>query len=565
MQANSHELFDKWRDEGSKIVAANLKTFREVVSQAKAFAQQNEDNMAAIFADLAADYAFAHHGGLFSSPDLDRLLVSIGKDLIPVRRHPSRSRSASPKRQHVLHVATGLPTIGGITSFIGRWIHQDAKRRHSVVFTRQLRLPVPENIRAAVSRSGGTITRLNGSPGTILGWASRLRKLAQAADFVVMHTSTHDVIPVIAFADARSRPPIIYINHADHVLSLGVPIIDMFVNLRTSGLHLSEYRRGVAAERNALLPTLVAEGRRSNSRAEAKRKLGLSDNSVVLLSVARKLKFRTVDGVSYAAAHLPILEKYENAVLITVGSGVQEDWTDDIRRAQGRIIALAEQEKPHLYFEAADIYVDSYPFVSNTSLLEAGCYGLPLVSRYPFPQGCEVLGADMPGLTGTLIRAETLDDYRGALSRLIEDVEYRLELGAETRKNIMAAHAGATWQQSLEDLYTRVSGMPRNDAPCCANDEMRIDELDMFMPHVHNCMADGRAPDVQDLVRSRLRLMPLEQRIRQWHALNRERGGEDWFGTLPYMVPEWLLCQTRPLWKGRLSNPASGRAADRAA
>ena len=37
---------------------------------------------------------------------------------------------------------------------------------------------------------------------------------------------------------------------------------------------------------------------------------------------------------------------------------------------------------------------NSFPIPSNTSLLEAGLYGLPLVTYYPFGDGCEVMGAD---------------------------------------------------------------------------------------------------------------------------------------------------------------------------
>ncbi len=449
----------------------------------------------------------------------------------------------------ILHVATGLTPIGGITAFISRWIRQDVDRSHSFVLTRQVREEVPRKVYEAITNNGGRVYRLNGAAGSITDWARRLRKISGGADAVVLHTSTHDVIPLLAFANKDGCPPIIYVNHADHVLSLGVSISNVFANLRQSGMELSRERRGVVAERNALLPTLIADVHRTRQRIEAKRQLGVPDDSIVLVSVARKLKFRSINNESYAGAHVALLEKHKNAILITVGSGVQEGWSDAILRVQGRIIALPEQDNPSLYFEAADIYVDLFPFVSNTSLLEAGSYGLPLVSRYPFPLGCEVLGADMPGFSDTLIRVENAYGYTAVLSRLIEDENYRLNLGEATRVKISETHMGMNWQRSVENLYERASACPMNDILVPAMDEMHIEDLDMLTPYVHNVMSDGRTRTLQELHDARLRIMPFRDCIHYWRRTAEGINGRRWLDRLLYIVPEWLLCQTRPLWK----------------
>lgn len=554
MRNPEDDPFGGWRHSGSITVRENFSTFCALVTEAERFERERDYDTAAIYADIAADYAFSHHPGVFASSRLEQLLARIAGNCIPpfrVTQKKEAERQGSPQR--ILHVATGLTPIGGITSLIWRWIKQDSDRCHSFVMTRQVKDEVPEYIRKAVADSGGRIHRLNRQAGGVISWAVRLRQISAAADLVVLHTSTYDVIPLLAFAGVE-RPPVIYINHADHVFSLGVSTSDVLANLRESGLQLSQQRRGVVFERNQLLPTPVDPRRRVRQRTTAKRQLGLPEDSIVLLSVARKVKFRTVDGLSYADVHLPLLEKHKHCLLITVGSGVQEDWPEAVQRAQGRILALAEQEKPDLFYEAADIYVDSFPFVSNTSLLEAGSYGLPLVSRYPFPPGCEVLGADMPGLAETLIRVGNIDEYTAALVRLVEDENYRMNLGDLTRKNICESHVGVNWQRSLEELYCRAIGLPRNRELSSFVDELRIEELDMFMPYIHNTMCDGRVRELPDLLRSRLRVMPLAQCARHWFNLSKGRGVGRWVDGMPYMVPEWVLCRTRALWKGFLSD-----------
>src|SRR5690606_12343399 len=96
--------------------------------------------------------------------------------------------------------------------------------------------------------------------------------------------------------------------------------------------------------------------------------------------------------------------------------------------AQNRIIALGERIDTAAYYQAADIYVDSFPFGSTTSLLEAGSCGVPLVGLFPFSERSAILGPGTPALARCLIRVRALHDYHGVLSRLILDGDLRREL-----------------------------------------------------------------------------------------------------------------------------------------
>ena len=94
---------------------------------------------------------------------------------------------------------------------------------------------------------------------------------------------------------------------------------------------------------------------------------------------------------------------------MAVGPGGRVDWSAAEREVPGQIVLVAETTETATYLDAADIYLDSFPFVSITSLLEAGQRGLPVVTRFPFGAGCEVMGADSPGIEPVLLRAETAE------------------------------------------------------------------------------------------------------------------------------------------------------------
>ena len=409
-----------------------------------------------------------------------------------------------------------------------------------MALTRQ-RHPVPAELQQAVDASGGRIHRVNATIGGVLTWARRLRDLAADADVVVLHVGNRDIVPVLAFADPVGRPKTIYIDHADHLFWLGVGIADVVAGLRGSGALLARRRRGIEPGRQALLPIILAPPARSVDRAEAKRRLGLDPDATMLLSVARAVKFRSIGGTSYAEAHLPFLRQRPGASLVVVGAGTRPDWADAIEAVGGRIVLHGERPDTALFYQAADIYVDSFPFVSTTSLLEAGSYETPLVTRFPYGEASGILGADMPGLAGTLIQTRSIEDYTAALLRLAEDPALRRDLGAATRAGIVRQHTGAGWQAEVERLYAQALA-PHDPPRCTAVDRPAFGEPDVLMHLVHDHPIPADA-----LVLSQLSLMPPDLRLRLWLRLlglgsgtaNRVRDA------VRCWLPEWLLVHLR--------------------
>jgi hypothetical protein len=379
-----------------------------------------------------------------------------------------------------------------------------------VVLTRQRSPEVPRPLADAVSRVGGHLYILETNFVGPIAAAQSLRKIARVADLIVLHLFPDDVVPLIAFANKNNLCPIVFNNLADHQFWLGVGISDVVAHLRESGSRLSEERRGIEQERGALLPIPIEPKSRSLPRWEAKERLGYSKDTVVILSIASPYKYTAITRPDFVEAIMPVLEKHRNAILVAIGPTHDDQWARGNLQTQGRIVPLGSRSDTTIFYEAADIYIDSFPYASNTSLLEAGSYGVPLVSYCPHAGEAEVLCAGAPGLTGTLIHVKDLEQYKAIVSNLIEDAEFRLRIGENTRKKIFDTHTGRGWNYWLQRLYNKAFSVLPITATLSTVDQMHIGELDVFLNHLYS----RNFLDLGVMIEGACRALPYTSRLR---------------------------------------------------
>jgi hypothetical protein len=528
--------FAEWREAGARLVPENFAAFRALVSEARRLAAAGRHDEAAAEATRAAYRAQRRHPGLFRSQELEDCLMAIGRATVA----PGRPRPRPDRIGRVLHVGTNMSVMSGNPKLIRRWIRLDTGRVSTLALTKQAPHQVPAPLREAVAASGGRIHALNAGPGGFVARARRLRRLAGQSDVIVHHGWENDVVPTLAFADGEGLPPVLYVNHGDHWFWMGACFADAVVSLRESGMRFTAERRGVEARRNLLLPTPLEPLRRTMERAEAKRRLGIEPDRVLLLSIAGAAKFRTVDGANFAEVHLPVLRAEPRAALIVIGPHGLEDWSAAVGESGGRIRVLPETFETAVFYQAADVYVDSFPFTSITSLLEAGSYGVALVSRSPFPERAAILGSDAPGLDGNLPTATTREEYVRILSRLVADDGARAELGARTQARIESLHHGEGWRRRLEEVYAGALALPPPGRPSApAADTMTIDDADAYLPVIH-----GRTWHSEWIDRYVVNSVPLAARWRCWRAA--ARAGHRDATPMRYLLPEWL--SARWIW-----------------
>jgi hypothetical protein len=452
------DLYDDLQMEA--VIEANSVAFDQLVAKAESGFRMHDWEAAAVYSQMAAHFAWCNHPGLFASRRLESILLRLGGR----REHKGNAHHANSKSTesptNVLHVLTKALSVGGHTRLVSRWIEHDAERVHSVVLTRQEGDPIPGFLEDSVLRSNGKISLLDEKPGGLLRRAKRLRRIAGRADLIILHIHPYDVVPIIALADRPNGPAVVFLNHADHVFWLGYSVSDLVAHVREGSLNTSLERRGITAERCCVLPIPLRLPSRTLSRADAKRVLGLDPTAIVLLSVASDYKFQTNGPPSFASVLLPVLQEHEKAVMVAVGPSHRGDWAEAAKKTKGRVRAVGINEDPGCFFQAADIYLDSFPFGSLTSLLEAGSHGLPLVYSHPYATALSLLRCDDLALESNGNAGVGLDAYRHKISELIKCADVRQRLGGSIKQSIVNTHMTPMWKDFLSSLYLKAAGLP---------------------------------------------------------------------------------------------------------
>jgi hypothetical protein len=338
---------------------------------------------------------------------------------------------------------------------------------------------------------------------------------------------------VIALARGSGSPPVILINHADHVFWLGTTVADVLSNMRESGRRLAAARRGVDAAHSLVMARPLMPHGRAMSRAEAKRELGVHPDQVLLVTAADASKYRPVGPTSFLGLVAPVLEIHEDALLLAAGPRPHDAWAEAARRTGGRVRALGRLPDVATLQQAADIYVDSFPFSSLTSLLEAGSFGTPTITYRGHPGDCGVLGADTPGVDEHMFSPSNPEDFQRALSALIADPERRAEVGERTQRAIREAHTGERWHRAMAAVYEHAARSPGPPPPGSAPRETGV--LDALVCRVME--QTGLSHGASGALRDNLALLPVAERVAASSRLTRA-------GSVPparHLIPEWML------------------------
>lgn len=516
--------------------------FDRILSDAEYLLSKGQASAAAALAEVASTLAWMNPLGLFVSERLESLLGSLSLLLPQPGAHPTGHGG----RLNVLHVATQVYQTGGPTQAIASWIEQDRFHRHSLLLTRQGAVPLPSKLVALVSAFRCQVVDGGGWPAnSLMRRASALRELASHADVVLLHSHPNDVVPSIAFAGLQGSPPIVYVNHGDHVFWVGVAIADLVMNMRESGAAVSITRRGVEPSRSVIMPRPLRLARRTRSRAAAKRELGIPAEDVLIATAADGAKYRPIGSTPWIEMITPAILDDPHLRLLAAGPSPRGPWAKAERVTHGRVRALGLLPDVSGLLQAADIYVDSYPFTSLTSILEAGHYGTPVVALRSRPDQCAVLGADTPAVDEFWVQPRTAYDLQVAVSELSVDPARRESLGSATAAAIRDTHTGDGWTESATALYSQalsMRGRPRIGATLDA------DELDRWVDLIMD--RTGYSQGVQGATMYSLGVMPVRARMSAWSSA-RSVGAD--VGLKELLPDSWLPILARLRTRGTQS------------
>jgi hypothetical protein len=429
-------------------LAANHAEFEALVARAAFESDRGRDRTAAAVLQSAARFAWYNHPGEFRSPKLEDLAARLA-DRLP------DEDPIGGFEGHVVHVVSQAYLTGGHTRLVWRWIENEPARPHSVILVGQQAVPVPEPLATAVTQAGGRILDIGRANSSLLTRARTLRRIARGGPLVViLHIHPYDVVPSLALQGVDVR--VVFVNHADHVFSVGMDVADLVADIRPAGQRLSMSARSISPARSTLLP--IPLGAPPRGRAdEARARLGLSPDDVVLVSIATGYKYGAERGRHFVDVHLDFVLAHPDVHLVVVGPEDEGRWREARESTRGRFRAVGRVPDVNDYYAASDIYVDSLPFASLTSLLDAAARGIPAVAFADLVPD-SVLTSDDVSLSDPAVHFADRASYLAQLERLVRDRALRVEVGSALAANVARDHLPPGWNERLAAVLAADSG-----------------------------------------------------------------------------------------------------------
>ncbi len=427
----------------------------------------------------AANYATIYHPGFFVDPVLENELLGIGRaaeerpvnkgdvnkgavngvDVNSIEMNGGVKPAAVRK---ILHVASAVSRVGGHCRTMVNWIRNDRASQHTIVLLRQIDSAALEWFETELTEEGVEVVCLN-AEAPMLRRAMELRSIARrgfAACF--NHVAQAEAIHCVAFA-VGGLPPVALVDHADHSFWLGCGVVDLVVHQRPVGQELGQRRR--LERESAVLPIPLKLDTKPEDRRGAREKFDLAGGAIMALTVGRKEKYRPDDRLNFFQMMDTLTMRHPDLVIHVVGvKRAQAEHWSGCRLPERQLVFHGQRPVDPALLNAADIYLESYPFGSQTAFLEAACAGIAPV-RAPTTKTKMLVTSD--SAIDDLIQAPDCEFiFQETVSRLILDRNARQTLAAEVRRSVIAEHVGDSWNRLLEGLYDRMKQVKHQPAQC---------------------------------------------------------------------------------------------------
>ena len=186
----------------------------------------------------------------------------------------------------------------------------------------------------------------------------------------------------------------------------------------------------------------------------------MSARRPVVATIAEPYKFAASDGMDFRDLVSQLFARIPSAHLIAVGpSQDSPGWGGLQREFPTRIHLLGTTPEYASTLAAADVYLDSFPFSSITSMLEAALCGVPVVTVAEPSRG--PLNFDDYRLTPDPIT--TPEEWLDLVERWCRDLTQAAAAGSEMHQTVSSIHGKEAWIDQVEALYA--SPWVRPDAP----------------------------------------------------------------------------------------------------
>jgi hypothetical protein len=472
--------------------------FKKAVERADIAFRRGDLNSVVAWAKIAAHFAFVRHPGFYTDSTLENLLLNVAQKLEKESSSLNtnfllKTKPKDYSKMRFLHVITESYGTGGHSSFIARWIKNSSDSSvHSLVMTAAHNGSLTSMLSSSVTQSGGWYCSLSEVSQNLLEQALFLRQLARNwADVVVLFIHPFDPLPTVAFG-INGGPPIIFCNHADHAFWLGSSVADVMADYHSSGGLLSAKRRGTFGSK--VLPIPLPKTKPTIRNTVVRKELGLRDDDVMLLTIARDEKFLPFGNYDFLEVLVRTLKRHPKAKLFAVGPIHQGRWEKASALVDGRIKALGALDRSVLetYYDAADLYVGSFPCGSGTALLEAGIHDIPLVGLH-IKELPHLSGGDDVAFQKLSVHASSINEFTELLEFMINDCYSCRQKAMLVKENIEREHCSPGWNAYLDDVLQSLPSQHSVRKPKPIGSQ--TDYADVYFSQIDSEMLSNELPE----------------------------------------------------------------------
>ncbi len=429
-------------DETLKIIGVNKQYFDRCLNTAEKLVTLNKYSLAANYLDKLAKFNWTNTTGYYTNWTFEKLLCRIGGSLAENKGLEKRDNG---QKLRILHVASDIPDTGGHTRLLMNWIKRDADNIHNVVITRQDGNQLPEIIIKEFELDKSLFHMLD-SKYSFLQKANELREKSYSYDIIITHCHPDDIIPTIAFS-CKNVPPVAIMNVADNQFWVGASICDLLIQFRESYINLDRERKSIQNQYLLHLPLTDTSVTSKEKYLSERNKLGIHDDEIMLLTAGIEYKYEPNFEYNFFETVIKVLDENKNTRLFI--AGIPKTSSLALRYPHERIEYLGTVTDLYRYEEACDIYLDGFPHMGATAMLETGIKGKCVHLIYnPYEQVIV-----FPENVSFFKYYNTEEEWVQELNKLISDSTYRNELQRKQLEYLQYNYSLSTWKSKIKTLY----------------------------------------------------------------------------------------------------------------
>lgn len=311
-----------------------------------------------------------------------------------------------------LHIATQVYHVGGHTRLLRHLMHGLSE------YGSQALLLTDAKRNNALGGWDVDMLKVAGKPASRAG---KIVDIGAKAETILLHTHPDDSAAAFAARILReSGKRVLFVNHADHVFSLGPGAADVVLEICMTGWRTTRDRRNARIQSFMGIP--IAKTEEIDPIWEQNRK-------GPIVSMGSPGKFKPDDALNFPEFLTKLLPRVQNDVILIGPSPKDTWWTPIIQNFPERIKLMGPQppEKVTEIMRSASCYVDSFPLDGGTAYPQAALMGVPCFG----PNEGNAAGFS----PADKLRFSTVEEMQEALISYLEGGPYPFDLN-KTRERI---------------------------------------------------------------------------------------------------------------------------------